>query len=69
MVDTEEEDWDRVIRNNLKSCFLCCKAAARQMERAHRSGIGFVKNAALYGSAIAVISPVTTTTSIVRMLR
>jgi len=31
LVDTEEDDWDRVIRNNLKSCFLCCKAAARQM--------------------------------------
>jgi NAD(P)-dependent dehydrogenase (short-subunit alcohol dehydrogenase family) len=38
VVDTEEEDWDRLIRNNLKSCFLCCKAAARQMIKQGKGG-------------------------------
>ena len=38
VVDTEEEDWDRLIRNNLKSCFLCCKAAARQMIAQKKGG-------------------------------
>jgi len=31
VVDTEEEDWERVIRNNLTSCFLGSKYAARTM--------------------------------------
>jgi NAD(P)-dependent dehydrogenase (short-subunit alcohol dehydrogenase family) len=31
VVDTKEEDWDRILRNNLKSCFLCSRAAARIM--------------------------------------
>jgi len=31
VIDTAEEDWDRIIRNNLKSCFLCSKAVARKM--------------------------------------
>ena len=38
VIDTEEEDWDRVIRNNLKSCFLCCKAAAKQMIKQQKGG-------------------------------
>ncbi|MEI8246633.1 MAG: 3-oxoacyl-ACP reductase family protein [Lentisphaerota bacterium] len=38
VVDTDEEDWDRVIRNNLKSCFLCCKAAGRQMIKQQKGG-------------------------------
>jgi NAD(P)-dependent dehydrogenase (short-subunit alcohol dehydrogenase family) len=38
VVDTEEEDWDRIIRNNLKSCFLCSKAAARKMIEAKNGG-------------------------------
>jgi NAD(P)-dependent dehydrogenase (short-subunit alcohol dehydrogenase family) len=38
VVDTEEEDWDRIIRNNLKSCFLCCKAAGRQMIKQKKGG-------------------------------
>lgn len=38
VVDTDEEDWDRVIRNNLKSCFLCCKAAAKQMIKQKKGG-------------------------------
>ncbi len=31
IVDTTEEHWDRLIRNNLKSVFLCCKAGAQMM--------------------------------------
>ena len=31
IVDTAEEDWDRIIRNNLKSVFLCCREGARLM--------------------------------------
>jgi NAD(P)-dependent dehydrogenase (short-subunit alcohol dehydrogenase family) len=38
VIDTEEEAWDRLIRNNLKSCFLCCKAAARQMIKQGKGG-------------------------------
>jgi 3-oxoacyl-[acyl-carrier protein] reductase len=33
----KEEDWDVVLRTNLKGVFNCCKAAARQMMR-QRSG-------------------------------
>ncbi len=29
----KEEDWDNVLRTNLKSVFNCCKAAARRMMR------------------------------------
>ena len=38
VVDTLEEDWDRIIRNNLKSVFLCCREAARHMIQADRGG-------------------------------
>lgn len=31
VIDTKEEDWDLILKNNLKSVFLCCKAVARQM--------------------------------------
>ena len=31
IVDLAEEEWDRLIRNNLKSVFLCCREAGRQM--------------------------------------
>ncbi len=37
LVDTAEEDWDRVIATNLKGCFLCTQAAARHMQ-AHGGG-------------------------------
>jgi NAD(P)-dependent dehydrogenase (short-subunit alcohol dehydrogenase family) len=30
-LDVTEEEWDRVIRTNLKGCFLCTQAAARHM--------------------------------------
>jgi NAD(P)-dependent dehydrogenase (short-subunit alcohol dehydrogenase family) len=38
IVDLEEADWDRVIRNNLKSCFLCCREAARRMIAQKKGG-------------------------------
>lgn len=31
-LDVSEEEWDRVIRTNLKGCFLCTQAAARHMK-------------------------------------
>lgn len=30
-LDVTEEEWDRVIRTNLKGCFLCTQAAAQRM--------------------------------------
>jgi NAD(P)-dependent dehydrogenase (short-subunit alcohol dehydrogenase family) len=38
VVNTEEDDWDRLIRTNLKSCFLSCKAAGRQMIKQGKGG-------------------------------
>jgi NAD(P)-dependent dehydrogenase (short-subunit alcohol dehydrogenase family) len=38
IVDLPEEEWDRLIRNNLKSVFLCCKEAGRQMIRQKTGG-------------------------------
>ncbi len=32
LLDVEEEEWDRVIRTNLKGCFLCTQRAARHMK-------------------------------------
>ena len=32
LLDVSEEDWDLVIDTNLKGCFLCTQAAARQMK-------------------------------------
>jgi NAD(P)-dependent dehydrogenase (short-subunit alcohol dehydrogenase family) len=37
-VDTDVADWDRLIRNNLRSVFLCSKAAARQMIKQGKGG-------------------------------
>lgn len=37
VVDTKEEDWDRILRNNLKSCFLCCREVAKQMIKQYES--------------------------------
>ncbi len=31
VLEMREEQWDHVLTNNLKSCFLCSQAAARQM--------------------------------------
>jgi NAD(P)-dependent dehydrogenase (short-subunit alcohol dehydrogenase family) len=38
VVDMPEEDWDFILRTNLKSVFLCAQAAARQMIRQGRGG-------------------------------
>ncbi|ESQ90160.1 hypothetical protein ABAC460_10440 [Asticcacaulis sp. AC460] len=38
LLELREEDWDRVIRTNLKGCFLNTQAAARQMVEAKRPG-------------------------------
>jgi len=32
LLDLEEDEWDRVIRTNLKGCFLCTQRAARLMK-------------------------------------
>jgi NAD(P)-dependent dehydrogenase (short-subunit alcohol dehydrogenase family) len=32
LLDLEEPEWDRVIRTNLKGCFLCTQRAARHMK-------------------------------------
>jgi len=37
LLELEEAEWDRVIRTNLKGCFLCTQRAARHM-RAHGGG-------------------------------
>ena len=38
VVDMPEEDWDFILRTNLKSVFLCAQAAARQMIQQGRGG-------------------------------
>lgn len=37
LLELREEDWDRVLRTNLKGTFLCTQAAARQMIK-HQGG-------------------------------
>ncbi len=51
MVETREEDWDRIMAINLKGTFLCCKAAVPHM-MAQRSGkiVNFYSSGAKYGS-------------------
>jgi 3-oxoacyl-[acyl-carrier protein] reductase len=38
-LDVTEEEWDLVIATNLKGCFLCTQAAARQMKTQGRGAI------------------------------
>ena len=38
LLELEEEDWDRVIRTNLKGCFLNTQAAARAMVESRKAG-------------------------------
>ncbi|MBL4702065.1 MAG: SDR family oxidoreductase [Phycisphaeraceae bacterium] len=38
LVETPEEDWDFIIRNNLKSVFLCSQQAAKRMITQNRGG-------------------------------
>jgi NAD(P)-dependent dehydrogenase (short-subunit alcohol dehydrogenase family) len=40
-LEVTESEWDRVIRTNLKGCFLCTQAAARHM---HGTGGGAIVN-------------------------
>lgn len=49
IVDTEEEDWDRVMTVNVKSVFLCCKYAIPVMKE---GGGGAIVNT---GSAAALV--------------
>ena len=39
LLDVEEAEWDFVIETNLKGCFLCTQAAARQMKDHGRGSI------------------------------
>lgn len=39
LLDLDEADWDRVIRTNLKGCFLNTQKAARHMIGARRGGV------------------------------
>jgi len=39
LLDLEEESWDRVIRTNLKGCFLNTQTAARMMVKHTRPGV------------------------------
>ncbi|MCC7010796.1 MAG: 3-oxoacyl-ACP reductase FabG [Acidobacteria bacterium] len=39
LVDLAEVEWDRVLDTNLKGCFLCTRAAARQMTAQGRGAI------------------------------
>jgi NAD(P)-dependent dehydrogenase (short-subunit alcohol dehydrogenase family) len=38
VVDMTEPQWDKILSNNLKSCFLCSQAVAKQMIRQGRGG-------------------------------
>ena len=38
LLDTPEEDWDKVINVHLKGCYLCSRAAARKMIEQKRKG-------------------------------
>ena len=37
-VEMREEDWDKILRNNLKSVFLCCREVARRMIERGKGG-------------------------------
>lgn len=37
-VDLKEEDWDRMLDVDLKGCYLCCQAAAKQMIKQKKGG-------------------------------
>jgi NAD(P)-dependent dehydrogenase (short-subunit alcohol dehydrogenase family) len=49
--DTSEEDWDRIVNTNLKSVFLCCKAAIPAMRK---SGGGNIVNIASVAGLIGM---------------
>jgi NAD(P)-dependent dehydrogenase (short-subunit alcohol dehydrogenase family) len=69
-VDLAEEDFDRVLRVNLKGAFLCGQAAARQMlaqtprsEAAAHSGRGVVINMSSVNAVLAIANQVPYTVS------
>jgi len=39
VVDTSEEDWDRILDVNLKGVFLCCKYSIPEMVKGGRGGV------------------------------
>ena len=52
MLDLAEEDYDRVLRTNLKSVFLCGQAAARRMVA--QGGGGIIINMASVNALLAI---------------
>ena len=54
VVDVEEQEWDRVMRINLKSMMLCCKYSIPRMLEAGR---GSIINASSIAGAIGVHDP------------
>jgi glucose 1-dehydrogenase len=60
-LDLEEADFDRVLRTNLKSAFLCGQAAARQMVR--QGGGGVVINMSSVNAVLAIPNQVPYTVS------
>jgi NAD(P)-dependent dehydrogenase (short-subunit alcohol dehydrogenase family) len=38
VIEMTEQQWDKILTNNLKSCFLCSRAVAKQMIRQGRGG-------------------------------
>jgi glucose 1-dehydrogenase len=60
-LDVTEEDFDRVLRTNLKSAFLCGQAAARAMVR--QGGGGAIINMASVNAILAISNQVPYTVS------
>lgn len=60
-LDLTEEDWDRVLRTNLTSMFLCGQAAARQMVR--QGGGGVILNVSSVNAVVALPDQVPYTVS------
>ncbi len=46
MIEQSEEQWDRVIDTDLKSCYLCCKAVLKGMVERRKGNIISVASAA-----------------------
>lgn len=64
VVDTSDEDWDHVVNTNLRSVFLCCRTAVRQMiprrsgkiiNMASKAGMAGAAENASYGATKAAI--------------
>jgi NAD(P)-dependent dehydrogenase (short-subunit alcohol dehydrogenase family) len=55
-LDLKEQDFDRVLRVNLKGAFLVGQAAARQMVAQQKGGTGDVRNAGRVGAIINMSS-------------